>query len=48
VKCRRHSPAVQEQDRLAAFVGDPPEPGKERCRERVSLLAAEIDDAHGR
>src|SRR3954466_2976937 len=39
---------VQEEDRLAAPVDDPPELVEERCRERVAGLAPEIDDADGR
>ena len=45
---RRQAAAVQEQNRLAAQLGDPAELLEQRGRERVAGLAAEIDDPHAR
>ncbi len=39
---------VQEQDRLAAAVGDLAELGEKRRRERVTGLPAQVDDLHRR
>ena len=46
---RRRDPApVEQQDRLAAALGDPAELGEQRRRERVAGLAPQVDDAHRR
>ncbi len=44
----RHSPPVEEQDRLAALLRDLAEPGEQWRREGVAGLAAKVDEAHGR
>ena len=44
----RDAAAVQEQDRLAPVLGDRPELGEKRRRERVAGLAPEVDDPHRR
>ena len=44
----RDPAAVQEQDRLAPVLGDRPELGEKRRRERVAGLAPEVDEPHGR
>ena len=48
VERRRHAAAVQEQDGLAAAVGDRPQLGQERRRERVTGLAPQVDDPYRR
>jgi hypothetical protein len=44
----RDPAAIQEQDRLASVLGEPPELRQQRRRERVARLAAQVDDAHRR
>ena len=48
VQCGHEAAPVEEEDRLAAALGDLAEGGEERRRERVAGLATEIDDLHGR
>ena len=38
--------AVEQQDRLAAVLGDPAELREQRRRERIAGLAAQVDDPH--
>src|SRR5881392_2451202 len=45
---RRDSAPVEEQDRLAAVLGDRAKLGEQRRRQRIAGLAAEVDDPHGR
>ena len=45
---RRDAAPVEQEDRLAALLGDPAELGQERRRERVAALAPEVDDADAR
>ena len=40
--------AVEEQDRLAAVLGERAELGKQRRRKRIAGLAAQVDDLHRR
>ena len=44
----RDSAAVEQQDRLAALLGDLPQLREERRRQRIAGLAAQVDDAHRR
>ena len=44
----RDAAAVEQEDRLAAVLREAAELGEERRRERVRLLAAQVDDADGR
>ncbi len=48
VERRRDAAPVEQQDRLAAVLGDPAELGQERRGERIALLAPKVDDAHPR
>ncbi len=48
VERRRDAAAVEQQDRPAAARRDGRELGEQRRRERISLLVAEVDDAHRR
>ncbi len=48
VERRRDPASVQQQDRLAAPVREPPELREERRGERVARFPPEIDDLHGR
>ena len=48
VQRRRDAAPVEQQDRLAAALGDPPQLGEQRRRERIAGLAAEVDDPHRR
>ena len=48
VECGRDTAPVEEQDRLAAVLGETAELRQERRRERVAVLAAEVDDTHPR
>ena len=48
VERRRDAAPVEEEDRLAASLGELAELGQERCGERIARLAPQIDDAYGR
>ena len=45
---RRDAAPIEQQDRLAAVLGDLAELAQQRGRQRVAGLAAEIDDTHSR
>ena len=45
---RRDAAAVEQQDRLAAVLDDPPELGEQRGRQRVAGLAAKVDEPNRR